>query len=138
MQAYYNDSKVVRNSEFLSLVKVAHNYPLTKSTSRDCNTRFALSSTQITHSTSRHCNTSFTLSSIQITSFAATSVTSNMAQPVKFLSKGIAIAGNLHRSSSTATSRKRAAIVISHPFAGVKEQVAASTPSYLQAKASSR
>lgn len=41
-----------------------------------------------------------------------------MPQPVNFLSEGVCL------PSSTATSRKRVAIVTRHPSAGVKEQVA--------------
>ena len=48
-----------------------------------------------------------------------------MAQSVKFPSKGISIAGDLYSpAANSATTRKKAAIVVSHPFGGVKEQTA--------------
>jgi fermentation-respiration switch protein FrsA (DUF1100 family) len=48
-----------------------------------------------------------------------------MSRHVQFTSKGITVAGELYLPSSTAPDRKQAAIVISHPMGGVKEQTAA-------------
>jgi uncharacterized protein len=48
-----------------------------------------------------------------------------MSQPVAFQSKGITIAANLFiPPKNSAQDRKSAAIVVSHPFGGVKEQTA--------------
>jgi uncharacterized protein len=48
-----------------------------------------------------------------------------MSQPVTFQSKGITIAANLFvPSQNPVQDRKSAAIVVSHPFGGVKEQTA--------------
>jgi fermentation-respiration switch protein FrsA (DUF1100 family) len=47
-----------------------------------------------------------------------------MPQKVEFQSKGIAVAGNLFALPSDTARGKRAAIVVAHPFGGVKEQTA--------------
>jgi uncharacterized protein len=46
------------------------------------------------------------------------------SRPVTFLSKGITLAGNLYLPRRDAPNRRKAAIVVSHPFGGVKEQTA--------------
>ncbi|KAI8719750.1 DLH domain-containing protein [Fusarium sp. LHS14.1] len=43
-------------------------------------------------------------------------------RPVRFLSRGIEVVGNLYVPSSTATDRKKAAIIVGHQGTGVKEQ----------------
>src|SRR5271163_4879718 len=45
-------------------------------------------------------------------------------RPVKFSSKGITLAGNLYLPPASSQNRRKAAIVVSHPFGGVKEQTA--------------
>ena len=47
-----------------------------------------------------------------------------MPQSVKFESKGIRIAANLFTPPAASESDQNAAIVVSHPFGGVKEQTA--------------
>lgn len=47
-----------------------------------------------------------------------------MPEPVQFLSKGIAVAGELYLPTQGSPNRKHAAIVIGHPMGGVKEQTA--------------
>jgi fermentation-respiration switch protein FrsA (DUF1100 family) len=45
-------------------------------------------------------------------------------RPVKFPSNGITLAGNLYLPPASSQNRRKAAIVVSHPFGGVKEQTA--------------